>query len=92
MKFRKRRIDCNNEDCKYFTIEPFLGRVGVLENSFLKEGYIDMPFEDMMAMVAKNYDAYLVPTYGDYMSMPPEEKRVPYPSEDLLMSCSWKDE
>lgn len=37
---------------------------------------IDMEFEDMRAMVPKRYDTYLSRQYGDYMKLPPVEKRV----------------
>lgn len=92
LNFRKNRINCNKEDCKYYTIEPFFGRVGVLDNNLLKDGYIDVPFEDMKAMIAKNYDSYLIPTYGDYMQLPPVDKRVPYPSKEFILRCKWKDD
>ena len=90
-KFRRKRIDSNSETCKYFTIQPYLGRFGVNENTFLKDGYIDLPFEDMYVMVAKNYDVYLRGTYGDYMQLPPEDKRIPYPSQEALTSCIFEE-
>ena len=34
-----------------------------------------IPFEDMQAPVPHNYDAVLTALYGDYMQIPPEEKR-----------------
>lgn len=40
------------------------------------EDYIDMPFENMTAMIFKNYDSILTTTFGDYMKLPPEDKRV----------------
>lgn len=36
----------------------------------------DAPFEDMQAMVMNAYDQWLAFSYGDYMKLPPEEKRV----------------
>ena len=36
---------------------------------------IDMKFEDMQAYVPKSYHTYLSRQYGDYMKMPPVEKR-----------------
>lgn len=41
------------------------------EHKVLKE------FEGMNVKVRKNYDEYLKIVYGDYMKLPPEEKRVP---------------
>ena len=77
-----------DENSKYFSIEPYLGRIGVEENTILNGGYMDMPFDNMTVMAVKNYEAYLVPTYKDYMKLPPEDKRVPYPSLEELMDCS----
>lgn len=33
-------------------------------------------FEDRQFMIMKDYDAYLSNAYGDYMQLPPVEKRV----------------
>lgn len=38
--------------------------------------FIDVPFEDRKFMSMKNYDSYLSNGYGDYMKLPPVEKRV----------------
>lgn len=91
LNFRKERIDLNKEDCKYFTIEPYLNRFGIELNTILKDGYIDMDFDSFKVMVAANYEAYLIPTYGDYMKLPPENKRIPYPSEDILAQCKFEN-
>ncbi len=74
-----------DENSKYFTIQSYLGRIGVLENNILLEGYMDIKFDHMTVMAVKNYDSYLIPTYHNYMELPPEEKRIPYPSEKELM-------
>ena len=39
-------------------------------------GYVEMPFHDYMVRVPKGYDEYLTQLYGDYMQLPPENKRV----------------
>ena len=38
---------------------------------------IDVQFEDLIVSVMKGYDRYLTLKYGDYMQLPPEEKRIP---------------
>lgn len=91
LKFREKEIDCNKEDCKYFTIQPYLNRFGVELNTFLDGGYVDMPFGELKVMVAKGFEVYLRGTYGDYMKLPPEEKRIPFPSEDSLVECKFED-
>ena len=35
-----------------------------------------MPFEDIEVLVMNGYDNVLRECYGDYMQLPPEEKRV----------------
>ena len=39
--------------------------------------YILMPFEDTYMRGPKVYDSYLTSEFGNYMTLPPEEKRVP---------------
>jgi len=41
-------------------------------------------FEDCVFMCPENTDAYLSHIYGDYMQLPPEEKRVPH--HDIIYS------
>jgi len=38
--------------------------------------YTELPFEGHQFMAIADYDAYLAKHYGDYMQLPPEEKRV----------------
>ena len=37
--------------------------------------FVTVPFEDREFMAIKEYDSYLRSVYGDYMQLPPEEKR-----------------
>lgn len=39
------------------------------------EQILEVPFEDMTAMIPKGYDRVLTVVYGDYMTLPPKEKR-----------------
>ena len=43
--------------------------------SNLMHSYIDLPFEDMMAMCIRDWDTYLTVKFGNYMQLPPEEER-----------------
>ena len=45
----------------------------MLQSTFTE--YIKMPFEDKMYMVIAAYDSYLTKHYGNYMQLPPEDKR-----------------
>lgn len=47
----------------------------VIPSCFFDE-YIELPFEDVLVMSIKEYDKYLTAAYGDYMQLPPVEKRV----------------
>ena len=38
--------------------------------------YTDVSFEDYIFKAIEAYDAYLKQHYGDYMKLPPEEKRI----------------
>ncbi len=40
---------------------------------------MEMPFESTTVTVPCGYDSYLRLLYGDYMQLPPEEKRAPHP-------------
>jgi lipopolysaccharide cholinephosphotransferase len=40
------------------------------------EDTIDQPFGDTTVIIPRDYDGYLKCLYGDYMTLPPEEKRV----------------
>ena len=51
----------------------------VFKENFPKAEYlelIDMPFEKNNRMCIREYDKYLSKIYGDYMKLPPEDKRV----------------
>lgn len=65
----------DDRDRNYQLLEDF-------ETTFLTD------FEDGKFMVLIGYDRYLKNIYGDYMTLPPEEKRVPKQSE---MKFYWKD-
>lgn len=47
----------------------------ILPQSVFTE-YVELPFEDKSFMAIAAYDTYLSSIYGDYMKLPPEEKRV----------------
>ncbi len=42
------------------------------------EEYVDVPFENHLFKAIKDYDIWLTTLYGDYMQLPPEEKRIPH--------------
>lgn len=46
----------------------------IRKEAFLE--YFSLPFEDRSYQAIKDYDQYLSALYGDYMQLPPKEKRV----------------
>lgn len=51
------------------------GAKEVMESSLFEE-YVDITFEDRSYMAIKDYKVYLTHLFGDFMQLPPEEKRV----------------
>lgn len=51
------------------------------------DDYIDVPFENIMVSIMKGYHECLTSFYGDYMQLPPENKRVPHHN----FKAYWKD-
>ena len=51
------------------------------------DSYRDIKFEDRKYMSVADYDTYLKATFGDYMQLPPIEKRVSHHSFEAY----WKD-
>lgn len=49
--------------------------LGEVQPASYKFPAIKVPFEDYLAKVPKNYHQYLTDMYGDYMKIPPVEKR-----------------
>lgn len=48
----------------------------VISRVFCKGEDIELPFEDITIMMPSGYETYLTRIYGDYMQLPPEDKRV----------------
>lgn len=48
----------------------------IIEREYLDESCL-VPFENIKLSTFKNYDAWLVRVYGDYMKLPPVDERVP---------------
>ena len=47
---------------------------------------IELPFEDTTVTVPRAYHDYLTVLYGDYMQLPPEEKRIQHPNYYLNLN------
>ena len=51
------------------------GQREVMPSAIFDE-YVDMPFEEATFMALKDYKTYLTNLFGDYMQLPPIEKRI----------------
>lgn len=66
-KYNKTKTGLSFQKCNYFHQYP----------SYFFNKYIDLEFDGNMFMAISDYDAYLTTAYGDYMTPPPLEKRIP---------------
>lgn len=68
--------DCNMESQYCITNWPIYSDEKEIQLDKNLKDYITVKFEDIDVMIFKNYDAVLKTTFGDYMKLPPEDKRV----------------
>ena len=66
----------NGEGPKCVCVTQWEGRI--FQSEWFRD-VIEVPFEDTTLIVPRDYDSYLRLLYGDYMQLPPEEKRVSHP-------------
>lgn len=69
----------NYEDSEYVgcVVWRTYGKRDIYKKEWMDE-LIEHKFEDKMLMIPKQYDSILSQVYGDYMTMPPVEKRNPH--------------
>ena len=77
-KFIKKQVErLNDKPCEYLGF--FYGRTKFRSGVINKELFGTpkyVPFEDTQLPVAEHYHEYLTQVFGDYMQLPPEDKRV----------------
>lgn len=62
-----------------------------LEREWIQET-VDLPFENTVLMAPKGWHHVLTEVYGDYMTLPPEESRVPAHSDtEIEVDNSWEN-
>ena len=86
-RIRKFLLDSIDRICRKFpygsthSLINYGGAYGVREvfsADILKGEPKNLPFEDITIDMMPDYDRYLRGVYGDYMQLPPEDKRVPH--------------
>lgn len=56
----------------------------ILETEWFKRKLL-VPFEDMEIPIMSGYDGYLKAIYGNYMELPPEDKRIGHINENIIV-------
>ena len=79
IEYRNHLVSYNNDNSKrYYIIAGPLNRRNALTYDIdLFSKLIDVEFEGGYYKAIEQYDFYLRQTYGDYMQLPPEDKRKP---------------
>ena len=79
MKWLVRRVDVLAQKYSYKT-DGFCGNMTngyrMKERNPMAQSYIDVEFEGRIFKAINNYDVYLTALFGNYMQLPPENKRV----------------
>lgn len=88
-KIQKRRRKLSEKNYQFMN-DPDGSIKGIVPKEYFSE-YIYHEFEDTKLMIIKNYDPYLTHIFGDYMELPPKEKRVPGHFEILDLNHSYMD-
>lgn len=84
----------NYDECEYVSAYDYTVKSPdqlYIPKEYLGEGKTKM-FEGIEVNVPDNYDAYLTRLYGDYMQLPPEEKRIAHHyNEGVDLNKSYKE-
>ena len=70
------RLESFRDHSKYVISLGSLGRTKDIHNRELFEKLTEISFENSSYYAIEAYDSFLTKLYGDYMELPPEEKRI----------------
>lgn len=88
-KIQKNRYRLSKKKYK-FSNDPDGSVCGIVPSTIF-DNYIDHKFENLNLMIIKEYNQYLTLIFGDYMKLPPEDKRIPGHFEILDLHKSYKE-
>lgn len=71
----KERVFYNEDGPNCLSCTGYYGTKEIYKREWFDD-YLEFPFHDYTVRVPKGYDNYLTQIYGDYMALPPEEKRT----------------
>ena len=66
----------NYDSCEYIGYLSMPGAERIYFKRDIMDEYIEVDFESFKFKAIKSYDIYLTGLYGDYMQLPPEDKRI----------------
>ena len=75
-KLRKEAIQYDFDHSKYVAHLVYSSGFDTRHKKSVYDSFIEVPFENYNFMIASGYDEILTTIYGDYMQLPPIEKRV----------------
>lgn len=90
--FEKKMTKYSIADCEYLT--ELCSGPRYMQNEFPKEWFSDtkkLAFSDSEIVVPTGYNEYLSLVFGDYMTLPPEDKQVPHHEISFIdLNCSYR--
>ncbi|MCM1122146.1 MAG: LicD family protein [Eubacterium sp.] len=94
--FGKYSLDCSDKILFGWRVKPSIFRKKYTYQSvFYYDDFAEMlecPFEDTTIGIPRGYDRYLTMDFGNYMELPPEDKRVPlHETKVISLNKSYKD-
>jgi lipopolysaccharide cholinephosphotransferase len=81
---------CKKDDDSSQYYASLIGSYGFKKECFLKAELfplIKAPFEGKEYFIFKNYDSFLNSVYGDYMEIPPKDKRINHSVMNIDFNC-----